>query len=226
MIPQKNYSCRIITIIIELMSLGNKLEVLPLLIVFASYPILKIVKMSFFFRVILLIFMLIIMGNTYGQNFESRIQKSYGLVFGYQGFKQNIIELGIVRGFQGNILVSGVNERLFSKIQRPYSALFCSYSFDPALDIKGLSFGFTGSAGGIIGLDINYHRYSSDFWGLRFSGGLSILGVETLFRYNIKLAGEKIPGVAGPSFSIRYYLPIIIYSSSGYRFKLQRKLNN
>lgn len=73
--------------------------------------------------------------------------KSYGIIFGYQGFQKSLVEIGVVKGLEGVILSGGLSKKNHLMIQRPYSGLYGSVHYDPLENIKGLNIGFSGAGG-------------------------------------------------------------------------------
>jgi len=161
----------------------------------------------------------VILSQSFGQRtYETPFPKSYGLILGYQGFHKNMFEIGAVKGLEVSLLTTGISKKTHQRIKKPYAILYCSYHFDPIDNINGAIIGFSGTGGVAFGIDFNYYNYHNDFWGFRPSIGISIFGVETLYRYNFKLSGEKISGISGHQFTVRYYLPLWVDSDDGFKF--------
>jgi hypothetical protein len=161
----------------------------------------------------------VLFSQSFGQRtYETPFPKSYGLIFGYQGFHKDMIEIGAVKGLEGSILTIGTSKTTHQRINKPYAILYGSYHFDPIEKINGAILGFSGTGGVAFGIDFNYYNYHQDFWGFRPSIGISIFGVETLYRYNFRLSGEKVAGISGHQFTMRYYLPLWVDSDDGFKF--------
>ena len=164
---------------------------------------------------------LLLLFSVFSQSFsqseyKTSFPKSYGLILGYQGFQKNLIEIGAAKGLEGSILFG--REKAFRRIKKPYATLYGSYHFDPIDNINGAVIGVSMAGVVVYGLDLNYYTYQNDFLGLRTSVGISLFGVEALYRYNFKLIGERTTGISGHQFTVRYYLPIWVNSDDGFKF--------
>jgi hypothetical protein len=164
------------------------------------------------------IFLFICLLTSNGQSYETELPKSYGIVFGYQGFQRDFFEIGVVKGLESSLFTGGISKKKLKMIKKPYTSLYTSLHIDPFENIKGYILGFAYGGGGALGLDFNYYNSERDLWGLRLSYGITILGFETIYRYNFRLSGEKISGISGHLFSIRYYLPLFVKTDDGYKF--------
>lgn len=162
-----------------------------------------------------LIILLFLTSNSFCQKTFIRFPASIGPIIGYQGFS-NMIEIGIGRGVKGSVASINLNaQKLFKK---PYISYYATYHFNPFEKIQGGSLGFSSSTGIVFGFDFNYYNAEVNSCGFRPSLGLALAGTEIIYRYNIRIAGEKIDGITGHQIGIRYYFPLFIEFEDGYQF--------
>ena len=170
-------------------------------------------------NILLFLFMFLTL-NLYSQRktYNKSVPSSFGLIVGHQGFSSNLFETGLAYDIGGKLLFSGLNAKVLHKILRPHLLFYGSYQFDPFKKINGTTFGISLSGLVVYGIDFNYYYKENYFWGFRPSIGIGIWGLEILYRYNFKLAGDKKMGVSGHLFSLRYYLPILVKSDGKFKF--------
>ncbi|MBT5530880.1 MAG: hypothetical protein HOA61_18140 [Bacteroidetes bacterium] len=164
---------------------------------------------------LLLTILLFITSNSYSQKTFVRFPASFGPIVGYQGFS-NMIEIGVGRGLKGSVAAFNINAP--KRFKKPYISYYATYHFNPFEKIHGGSLGFSSSTGIVFGFDFNYYKTVVNVWGFRPSLGLALAGTEIVYRYNFRIAGEKITGITGHQIGIRYYLPLFIEFEGGYKF--------
>jgi hypothetical protein len=128
------------------------------------------------------------------------VNANIGLVAGYSGTKQNMLEVGI--GFQP-WQVEGVF------VKYPFAGFLALYEFDPNSRIYGTSFN-AWYLSGLFACGLNANRYSdykTDTYGIKPMIGISSFRIGLMYGYNIYLNDNSIQNLQKESITIRYYYP-------------------
>ena len=124
-----------------------------------------------------------------------------GIVVGYTGLKQNMIEFGI--GFQPWEV-----QGFF--VSYPFAGFLATYEFSPTQRLYGTNIN-AWYLGGPFSFGLNLNRYSDykkQTFGIKPMLGISFLRIGVMYGYNFFLNPNSIDGLAHNSITVKYYLPV------------------
>ncbi len=158
----------------------------------------KIFKITLVFSGIWIFFITMTKAQQYSES--TKLNANIGIVAGYSGTKQNMLEVGI--GFQPWQV-----EGLF--VNYPFAGFLALYEFDPNSKIYGTSFN-AWYLSGLFACGLNANRYSdykTDTYGIKPMIGISSFRIGLMYGYNIYLNDNSIQNLQKESITIRYYYP-------------------